>query len=370
MSEYSHGRIPVLRPRLMEPARFFSRLEQISGSRTYTNGGSQSAEFSARLADHFGVTEEHIVLGSSATSLLSGSARVLGGDLYHCPSWTFTATPTALINAGCDVVFVDICETSQVANLDHVPPSSSVAVVAPFGASLNVGKDFNRFSAIIIDAAASIAHPVTYDSDFVNFERLIEVYSLHATKVFGVGEGGVALARDIEVAQKLRAWTNFGFSGSRVSESIGANAKMSEFQAAIGCETFVSFDSELSEWQLARKMVWDVEENLGLQHFFASDVHVSPYWVCSLPADVELLEVVETLDTAGIETRRWWGEGCHRMPAFQNFGSFSDLSNTEKVASRTLGLPFARDISEAHVNRIEIALSGVLASGVSPTEAN
>lgn len=353
----------MFRPRLIEPARFFRRLERISDSRTYTNGGSQTAEFSSRLADHFGVTDEHIVLGSSATSLLSGSAQVLGGDRYFCPSWTFTATPTALINAGCDVVFIDIDRTSQVANLDPVPSSSSVAVVAPFGANLNVGREFNRFSTIIIDAAASIAHPVTYDPDFVNFERVIEVYSLHATKVFGVGEGGVAVARDIEVAKKLRSWTNFGFSGSRVSESIGANAKMSEFHAAIGCETFASYDSELSEWQLARKMVWNVEETLGLRHFFASNIHVSPYWVCSLPADVDMFDVMGALDRAGIDTRLWWGEGCHRMPAFQEFGSLGDLPNTESVARRTVGLPFSRDISEAHVNRIEIALSEVLASG-------
>lgn len=362
MSEYTPERIPVFRPKLIQPASVFRRFEQISDSRNYTNGGSQSAEFSARLADHFGLSEDQIVLGSSATALLSGSARVLGGSTYYCPSWTFTATPTALVNAGCDVVFIDVRESSQVAKLEHVSPSSSVAVVAPFGANLNVGREFNRFSAIIIDAAASIAHPVTYDSDFDNFERVIEVYSLHATKVFGVGEGGVAVVRDIEVAKKLRSWTNFGFSGSRNSESIGANAKMSEFHAAIGCETFANFDSELTDWQLARKMVWDVEETLGLPHFFASNIHVSPYWVCSLPANVQLFDAMDTLDRAGIETRLWWGEGCHRMPAFQGFGRLGELSNTESVANKTLGLPFARDISEAQVNRIEIALGEVLAS--------
>lgn len=362
MSEHTPDGIPVFRPKLTEPSILLRRLKQISDSRTYTNGGSQSSEFSARLALHFGVTEENIVLGSSATALLSGSAKVLGGSTYFCPSWTFTATPTALVNAGCDVVFVDICESSQVANLDLIPSSSSVAVVAPFGANIKIGREFNEFSAIIIDAAASMAHPVTYDPKFVNFERVIEVYSLHATKVFGVGEGGVAVVRDSEVAKKLRSWTNFGFSGSRVSKIIGANAKMSEFHAAIGCETFASYDSELKEWQLARKMVWDAEENLGLPHFFASNIHVSPYWVCSLPTDVEVFDAMEALNRADIETRQWWGEGCHRMPAFQGFPSLGKLSNTERVARRTLGLPFYRDISETQVNRIKFALSEVLAS--------
>ncbi len=60
------------------------------------------------------------------------------------------------------------------------------------------------------------------------------VLSLHATKVFGVGEGGVVLCRDAELVKACKRDLNFGFLGDRVAHTNGVNGKMSEYHAAVG----------------------------------------------------------------------------------------------------------------------------------------
>ena len=58
--------------------------------------------------------------------------------------------------------------------------------------------------------------------------------SLHATKVFGVGEGGLVLCRNAELIQRCGQVMNFGFLGSREAQVAGFNGKLSEYHAAIG----------------------------------------------------------------------------------------------------------------------------------------
>lgn len=59
------------------------------------------------------------------------------------------------------------------------------------------------------------------------------MFSFHATKVFHTVEGGCVFYRDETLRQKLDSWKNFGYCEGEV-RSVGGNAKMSEFHAAMG----------------------------------------------------------------------------------------------------------------------------------------
>ena len=60
------------------------------------------------------------------------------------------------------------------------------------------------------------------------------MFSFHATKVFHTIEGGAVCYRDDALEKKLDAWKNFGLTAPEEYEVVGGNAKMSEFQAAMG----------------------------------------------------------------------------------------------------------------------------------------
>ena len=77
-----------------------------------------------------------------------------------------------------------------------------------------------------------------------------------------------------------------------------------------------------------------------------------------LPPD-SIAVVSQHLLRAGIQTRRWWGQGCHVQPAFQNCPSAS-LSITEDLGSRVLGLPHFPDMWEEEITEVVNALSAAL----------
>ena len=352
--------IPVFRPKLVPFTSYAKRFEQIDRERVYTNGGAQLAELVELIAHRFRVDSDCVVVGSSATMMLTGAAVVLEADYWFLPSWTFAASALALTNAGCGIGFIDADPSSHVAKISTVPQGSHLMVVAPWGKSLTIGSDYNHVQSLIVDAAASIAHPVQYSNDFNGLARTIEVYSMHATKVLGIGEGGFAIVRDKKLARKLRSWTNFGFDGKRASINPGANAKLSEYSAAIGCETFLQADKEFEEWRSARRLAQQEESRLELPSFYSCGTHVSPYWILRLPDGTSVERLAGQLAANGVESRRWWGEGCHVMPLFDSFDKVGTLDGTRQAANTSLGLPFSKDFSALEFEAIGSALQEAL----------
>lgn len=349
------GFLPVFRPDLVHPEKYLDRLFEIAASGTYTNGGAQSEEFISHLAKHFRVKTQQIVLGSSATALITGAAAILNEDSFYIPSWTFAATAHGVANAGSSIFFLDVNGSTHTVDPTDIPAGSSAVIVAPFGRQLRLGSRFDHLNGLIVDAAASIAHPVRAEPDSAIARRLIEVYSLHATKVMGVGEGGVAVVRNENLAAQLRSWTNFGFTGDREAVRSGSNAKMSEFTAAIGCATILEFEQEKLGWLTSRRHSYAIEERLGLPHFHQVD-SISPYWILTLPDRESRDRVALKCRENQIDTRLWWNRGCHRMPAFENYSSTGPLRNTLHLADTTIGLPFSRNLSLGDFERVELAL--------------
>ena len=124
---------------------------------------------------------------------------------------------------------------------------AAVVLAAPFG----LRSDFSAHASIasqhggilIIDNAAGLGVdrlPLESSPD------VFEAYSLHATKPFGIGEGGVIFAnRSSETA--LRRSLNFGLPASTAGElpTWGINGKLSEFHAAVGLAVASVFKNQL-----------------------------------------------------------------------------------------------------------------------------
>jgi dTDP-4-amino-4,6-dideoxygalactose transaminase len=72
--------------------------------------------------------------------------------------------------------------------------------------------------------------------------------------------------------------------------------------------------------------------------------------------------VAAILAEDGIDTRRWWGRGCHTSPAFANCHR-DGLTVTDRLGASTLGLPFSIDMSAEEIGRIAAALRRALAVG-------
>lgn len=359
--------MPVARPRLPSAEAVFPYLQRIDTARWYSNFGPLLTEFEARLAARF-PAGAHVVTVANATQALTltlNAMELAPGGYVAIPAWTFVATAHAVMQAGLRPWFVDVdpddwmMRPEAIADLPAAVREQLVAVipVCAFGSlgDLAAWRAFREETgvAVLMDAAA--AFDALRDAD------LPAVVSLHATKAVGLGEGGFLVTQDADLALRVRRLSTFGFHGSRESQVPATNAKLSEYAAAVGL-------AALDGWEANRLQFARAAQHLRIGLIGQPDVRFQPGWgsdwvtsVCNvrLP-DGSAGAVAEALLAEGVETRRWWGSGCHVSPAFADCGR-SDLSQTDRLGGSVLGLPFAVDLGIPEIRHIVAALGRALA---------
>ena len=106
--------------------------------------------------------------------------------------------------------------------------------------------------AVVIDGAACFEAVTSSPSRTLG--DIPVAISFHATKSFGVGEGGCVVTRDVNLAIRVARAINFGFFGSRDCQSANTNGKLNEYQAAVGL-------AELDGWAEKSRALLSVAEN-------------------------------------------------------------------------------------------------------------
>jgi dTDP-4-amino-4,6-dideoxygalactose transaminase len=176
------------------------------------------------------------------------------------------------------------------------------------------------------------------------------VYSLHATKVLGAGEGAIAVCGSREMAEELRAWINFGFLGGRESKLLGTNAKMSEFNAAYGLVSLRKFNHEESLWMHSQEAV----SLFTMGKRWTTKVNVSPafqpYWIAEFRNSDERNYVSKALSELQIQTRCWWEKPLSEQPVFSGSKKIGGNINSGFLASTHLGLPMYQGLSSEDIN--------------------
>jgi dTDP-4-amino-4,6-dideoxygalactose transaminase len=177
--------------------------------------------------------------------------------------------------------------------------------------------------------------------------------SLHATKIFGIGEGGFILSTDPSVIQAVRLRLNLGLGSGRLETVAGLNAKLSEYHAAVGHASLDEWPAVRAEWLELAGLYRRALAGAGgpqLQTGFGES------WVSSsLVVDTGLPDTTvafeATLAAHGIETRRWWEYGAHAHPTTRDTVR-TPLPVTERLAHSTVGLPFYRGLTGSDVERV------------------
>ena len=351
--------LPVMKPKLPPARAIAPYLDRIDAARVYSNFGPISAEFDRRLAAHFGASERAVATVASGTlglALALAAQDVRPGTLCVIPAWTFVASAQAACLAGLVPYFVDVDASTWALDpcrIDEIAAAApgevgAVMPVAPFGQPID-RVAWDRFhartgTAVVIDAAAAF--------DTLTPGPVPAVVSLHATKVLGIGEGGLVLCDDPIVIQRVRSRANFGFDGKREATVPALNAKMSEYHAAIGQAALDEWVVTRAEWLAAAR---EYRRRLTPETGVTFQSGFGESWVSSVcvlrvaPGEADQIE--RKLHRAAIETRRWWGRGAHAHASTVRF-SRTDLPATEAAAASTIGVPLFRDMQPADIERV------------------
>jgi len=366
LARHTSNLMPVMRPKLPSSDEILPYLQAIDRRQWYSNWGPLVSQLEEQLCRHLAVEAGGVVTTANATVGLTVALLALEaprGSYCVMPSWTFAATPHAALAAGLEPWFHDVDPRTWALDPDEVAGSlrgihgrvGAVFVVSPFGAPIDLAawEDFEERTGIrvVIDAAASF--------DTAKPSRLPVVVSLHATKILPAGEGGFVATTDEKLRNRMMACCNFGFRGSRSAILPSLNAKMSEYHAAVALASLANWPrtraqhAQISEWyRESFRSIDAVEFQPGYGTGWVSST-TSVVLPARAPAALgRLLE-------RNVESRPWWGAGCHVQPAFAACAR-GPLPVTEDLGKRVLGLPHYPDMRAQDIERVAEAVAEIL----------
>ncbi|HLK12700.1 MAG TPA: DegT/DnrJ/EryC1/StrS family aminotransferase [Candidatus Binatia bacterium] len=352
--------IPFVRPTLPAPEEWLPHLQPAYDGRWFSNFGPVASRLEDELTAKYATGNRRAALVSSCTAGLATALlamRIRGR--VAMPSFTFPATAQAVLLAGCEPVFCDVSPTTwelDPPKLDecvrrHAP--AAIVHVRSFGFCHDVSpiEEVARRHRLplIIDAAAAFGGALA-DRRWVGGQGEMEVFSLHATKVFGIGEGGVIFAPADRISALRRA-CNFGIEDGDV-RSRALNAKLSEIHAAIGMAVLARIDAFIAR----RRTVAE-----AYVRAFAPSELIAPPPAGGLPPmqtfpmltrDEAIADaVVANCHAEGVEIRRYYRPALHRTRLFSS-AVHEKLPVSTTLAARTLCLPIYSDMTRDESNRV------------------
>ncbi|HIQ28660.1 MAG TPA: DegT/DnrJ/EryC1/StrS family aminotransferase [Sulfurovum sp.] len=335
--------INVTKTYLPNKAKYQKYVDEIYESGWITNNGPMVQRLEKRLAEYLGV--KNIVLVANGTLALDIAYRTLGLKGYALTTpFSFVATTSSLVMNGLKPIFVDI--DSKTLNMDAnkiealiTPNTSAIVPVHVFGNSCEVEKidaiAKKHNLKVIYDAAH--AFNVKHEGQSILNYGDISTLSFHATKLFHSIEGGALIINDDNLVEKAKYLINFGIEDTESIPELGTNAKMNDFEAAMGLCVL----DEMEIISEKRKEIYEAYvEHLGrliqLQNKNTDSTQNYNYFPIILKNEAQLLQIEKALNTEDIFPRRYFYPSLDTL----NYIEPKQFCNTSRdISSRILCLP-------------------------------
>lgn len=358
--------INVTRSSMPSFEEFSEEIRDLWDSHWLTNMGAKHQQLQAQLEKYLDCphvtlyTNGHLAL----ENIIAAMELPAGGEVITTP-YTFISTTHAIVRNGLVPVFCDINDRDyniDVEKLEALITPKTVAIV-PVHVYGNLC-DVQAIEAIakkhdlkvIYDAAHAFG--VRYKGvSSANFGDAA-MFSFHATKVYNTIEGGAVCFRDDRLVQVLNDMKNFGIRGPESVAYVGGNAKMNEFQAAMGLCNLRHLEEEIAK----RKLVVErYRKNLqGVQGIIlcSDQPDVTPNYAY-FPVVFDGYkytrdEVFEALKKQDIVARKYF------YPLTNDVECYRDLPTAgaektpvaKRVADQVLTLPLYADLALEDVDKI------------------
>ena len=241
--------IYVARPFLPPLEELLPSLEEIWRTRVLTNNGPFHVAFEAALADYFETPHVSVTTNGMLALALAMEAADLEGEVITTP-YSFVATTHAVKMERLQPVFVDIHPDDL-----NIDAARIEAAITPRTAAIVAVHCYGNPCAVerIADIAARHRLTVIYDASHAFGVRHggrgllrwgdYSTLSFHATKAFNTFEGGAVTTASEASKRAVDLVRNFGIADEVNIPALGTNAKMSEFNAALGLLQLKHFET-------------------------------------------------------------------------------------------------------------------------------
>ena len=377
--------IPLARPELGE--REEELLLEVVRSGTLSLGPKLD-QFERDFGRWLGGTAYSVAV-SSGTAALHLGVRALGwgeGDEVVTSPLSFVASSNCLLYEGATPVFCDVDPVTL--TLDPAAAAEAVgertAGILPvhiFGypadlpALAQVAGE--RELGILEDACQALG-AVDRMGRRVGTAGNLAAFAFYANKQMTMGEGGVLVTPDADVAERFRSERNQGRAPDMNQvehDRLGFNYRLTELQAAIGIAQIERIDELLNARDdvaaLYRERLTQLgaepggehdEDDLVLPCENRGDERRSWFVFCvQLPPSADRDAVIAALAERGIASKAYL-PCIHLLPPYRERFGFAggEFPVAERVAERSLALPFFPSMSEGQVDRVCTALAEAL----------
>lgn len=359
-------KINVTRSSMPDYEEYIEEIKDLWDSHWLTNMGAKHKKLQSELEHLLGVP--HVVLYTNGHLALEGCWEALnmpqGGEVITTP-FTFASTTHAIVRSGLVPIFCDVKEddyTVDEEKIEALITDKTVAIcpVHVYGNMCNVetiqkiADEYNL--KVVYDAAHAFG--VKYKGVSSACFGDMSMFSFHATKVFNTIEGGAVCFHDDNKVQVLNDLKNFGIHGAESTIYIGGNAKMNEFQAAMGLCNLKHLNEEIAKRKIA---VERYRERLG---------SVAGLKICKPQKDVESNyayfpvvfdgfkkdrnQIFEQLNQEGITARKYFYPITNSFECYKDYPTAgADMTPIAKyLGDRVLTLPLYSDLALEDVDRI------------------
>ena len=357
-------KINVTRSSMPEFEEYIKEIQNLWETRWLTNMGEKHNRLENELKSYLKCENVSLFTNGHLALEAAIAAMKLSGEVITTP-FTFASTTQAIVRNGLTPVFCDINPvdfTIDVTKIEDLITDKTCAIIPVhvYGNVCNV-YEIERIAKkhnlkVIYDAAHTFGVRIG-DRGIASFGDA-SMFSFHATKVFNTIEGGCVAYSDKKLTKELLIQKNFGMENAESYPEIAGNAKMNEFQAAMGLCNLRHVEGEIKKRKAVVKRykemlsgisgltVWN-EQN-GVVHNYAYFPVVFDKKIFGKSRD----EIAEKLSDNGIFARKYFYPLTSEFECYKNKFDIQETPVAKGIAENVLTLPLYADLELSDVDRI------------------
>ncbi|MEJ7643655.1 MAG: DegT/DnrJ/EryC1/StrS family aminotransferase [Chryseolinea sp.] len=298
------------------------------------------------------------VNGSVALRLALIASGVRPGDEIIIPPYTFIATATAVVEANCVPVFVDIEADTYNLNPDLIEQAitSRTKAIIPVhfgGQACNMDTIMyiaRRHNLVVIEDAAH-AHGAEYKGKKLGSIGDAGCFSFQSSKNLNAGEGGLVVTDNESLFDMMNSLRNVGrIKGGEWYEHhyLGCNYRITQFQAALLSVqlTRLQEQTELREKnaQYLTQLLSSIDGILPLTRGHGETIHCYHLYIFrydkSKFAGLSKHDFSKMLAAEGVPSFMGYPKPIYKQPVFEN-KNFMCYALPEEVSYKNVSCPVA-----------------------------
>lgn len=355
-------KILVTRSSMPDFNEYCEEIKELWDSHFLTNMGVKHKQLEKKLKEY--LKTPNITLFTNGHLALECALKAfdLEGEVITTP-FSFASTTHAIVRCGLEPVFCDINSIDYTLDADKIESlitdkTCAIVPVHVYGNLCDVEKIEEIAKKHNLKVIYDAAHTFGVEKDGIGVSNFgdASMFSFHATKVYNTIEGGAVTFKDEAMTQKLNDLKNFGITGTESVEYVSGNAKMNEFQAAMGICNLRHVDKEIEKRSkvVARyrknlsgvKGIKLVPEQMGVKSNYAYFPVVFDGYKYTRD------EIFEKLKENDIFARKYFYPLINDFQCFEGKYDSKKTPVAKNIADRVLTLPLYADLDLESVDKI------------------